>query len=162
MCNSRIYSNATLFGASCLYHMYLIKWPVHSRTLFCILYLSCNQGLFELLLPRYQLEPAWPLFSALWHQQCIFSLSPIILYKPWRWLYVKTPVGQQFQKYSHQLIWHKQTCHVQSHLIHRSSTFQCSVWSSADILDHDYIHKSYHHTIGLLCICVSMELNRCT
>ncbi|MEQ2300626.1 hypothetical protein AMECASPLE_027644 [Ameca splendens] len=33
--------------------------------------LGCNEWLFELLLPFYQLEPVWPFSSDLWHQQGI-------------------------------------------------------------------------------------------
>ena len=51
-----------------------------------------------------------------------FSVNP-------RRLCLKIPVDQQFLKYS---VWYQQPCHVQSHLNHHSSSFWCSVWTSAD------------------------------
>jgi len=113
--------------------------------------LGCNEWLFEWLLPSYQLEAVWPFSCDLWRQQdifsqrtaahWIFSLFQTSLCEPWRWLWEKSPVDQQFLKYSDQPVWHQQPCHVQSHFNHLSSPNWCSVWTSAGRLDHVYMLK---------------------
>ncbi len=48
----------------------------------------------------------------------------------------KIPEDQQFLKHSDQPVWHQQPFHIQSNLNPLSSPFWCSVWTSANRLQH--------------------------
>jgi len=67
-----------------------------------------------------------------------------ILCKPYRWLFVKIPVEQQFLKYSYQPVCHQQPCHIQKSL---KSPFFLILMLSFELhqiilmLDHVYIPK---------------------
>ena len=54
---------------------------------------------------------------------------------PKRWLWVKIPLIQQFEKYSDKPVWHQQPWHIQSHISRLSSSIGCLGWTAADHVD---------------------------
>lgn len=59
-----------------------------------------------------------------------------------KWLCGKITIYQHFVlKYSEQLLWHQQQCHIQSHLHHLSTLFWYSVWKSRGCFDHVRLPK---------------------
>lgn len=109
--------------------------------------------MFELVLPSYQAEAVWPLYSDIigvrvwvghFHptQRCFLFLKQSSV-NPGDGLWGEIPVNQLFLKFSDGPTWHNQTCHPHS--------------------DAQFEHRDHVDiVIGWLDICIKKQLNRCT
>lgn len=87
----------------------------------------------------------------LWHQQSIltqnccsldiFFFFGTFFVKPRADYVGKIPKDQQFLKRTDQPVCHQQSCHVQTHWNHPSSSVWCSVWTSGVCLEHVFMPK---------------------
>lgn len=113
-------------------------------------------------------------FGQFWWPCVTFGLSfPFLADKvshsgvwPRKWLCGKITIYQHFVlKYSEQLLWHQQQCHIQSHLHHLSTLFWYSVFFISSIfiqyITYDPSDKKnlpFMHYIIFMCLFIVVQV----